>query len=1313
MNDVVDGKITLSIVLPDRQVKEMRVKYNLPMMDLLVQVASRNRLKPGEHAISVISEETGRTIDYQSSQTIGSLAVNKIFLINKSMQKKQRESEIQRHKDASKFEPTVRITVNMPRGVKSVQRLNPNSPIMDIFRKICLEKNLDPSRYEVRLTKQPNTAVDMSLSLTTYKTSEITIVPCSVPAYHTSMVDISRLGAPTLSRDSGKMSEPLDKVKRKKGLFSFLRKDKNKSAIEELGRDDIDTPKAWKKVDEARSRPLQTVSQNGDPVTSRKPQAQVKPQPKLQATIYEDSELDDISRNKAKRASSKKKYRAPPPPSRPLSTMDTIGEEKRVVQYASTPNLASTPTNYRVNADRKVSKPFQNKGKLAGVSADVQQHSRNSSDSSGYHEPPVTPESASSPSTSDTSTLPRQSKRVTATESITAKKPPVTVSVQRSQTLPGHAAAIKKPTKKKAAPPPPASFLGNTAGVKAPAAPTTTLTLHDRIVESEDETSSLNSTNVPLTNRSESRCSRASVDTIDDVQQHFDLAIAAGERELRHEQGTVSPASLDGAAELQASSKHTEVLKLTEELATLTDKLKDDEKSKPSQEEMDEAVAQINRSLGEDDNSDGSLVPDGENFVVAASKLPSGGKINDAIRSTQSQSVYAKPLEEISYGEVLRFDNPFRTAVQAECTDSTEPTRLARSNSQISDSTLPDSEHTDRPQSSSLQSSSLHSDEESATETGDADETASIGKVTQAETSASFVATAGGLTSSKGKRGTFQEVKGQDMNKTIYGELSKGSVRGIPGQDTAGPQVKTRAASFTSNKPAVNSITTSDTKRTDQPRPKSVFSILSAKPSIVESARTLPVTASTARPDSTATESVSVPKEVSTTSVLYSRPLPVYNRMNHNKAPTQSPTQTPTTSKPKALASVIADSVKSGDAAKPMRKMPETGTKSMFFKAARSSRVDLPDLDKIENVVKLDTCKYEKKQVAASQADVKVDKTLETKSPPSTAPKPNKTGASLARKESLKEQYNKLQENMSKWQGKLKDNESRVKQLTTSQQNLVNTGLAREAKPPLAGKMVKSTSASTVLSSRSSTSGESSQQETSEFQKPQRDQVKLRSAASRVIAKAEPELDPVESLMKSIRTRAGRVSDSAPDRGIYVATGESEPVPQAISTREVAPTVTSASRSADLRTSADQSNQSKLLNGGSKGDDSRFNHSSSSRDSLLAETSTAAGRPNRRPPPESSSSQSSSDELNEIKVRHKPHKMNRHKNSKRSISDPFPPQGPGSNRHIQEGKNGKELNPTPTELDPREELMIAIRTSGGLSKLRQVNADEVKWSVQV
>lgn len=67
----------------------------------------------------------------------------------------------------------------MPRGVKSLQRLNPQTPIMDIFRKICIEKGLDASRYEVRLPKQAQSAVDMSLSLNDYRANEITIVQCS------------------------------------------------------------------------------------------------------------------------------------------------------------------------------------------------------------------------------------------------------------------------------------------------------------------------------------------------------------------------------------------------------------------------------------------------------------------------------------------------------------------------------------------------------------------------------------------------------------------------------------------------------------------------------------------------------------------------------------------------------------------------------------------------------------------------------------------------------------------------------------------------------------------------------------------------------------------------------------------------------------------------------------------------------------------------------------------------------------------------------------------------------------------------------
>lgn len=50
--------------------------------------------------------------------------------------------------------------------------------------------------------------------------------------------------------------------------------------------------------------------------------------------------------------------------------------------------------------------------------------------------------------------------------------------------------------------------------------------------------------------------------------------------------------------------------------------------------------------------SDGSLVPDGENFVVAASKLPAGGKTDDI---TTSESEHVKPVEEISYGLVMLY----------------------------------------------------------------------------------------------------------------------------------------------------------------------------------------------------------------------------------------------------------------------------------------------------------------------------------------------------------------------------------------------------------------------------------------------------------------------------------------------------------------------------------------------------------------------------------------------------------------------------------------------------------------------------------
>ena len=47
-------------------------------------------------------------------------------------------------------------------------------------------------------------------------------------------------------------------------------------------------------------------------------------------------------------------------------------------------------------------------------------------------------------------------------------------------------------------------------------------------------------------------------------------------------------------------------------------------------------------------------------------------------------------------------------------------------------------------------------------------------------------------------------------------------------------------------------------------------------------------------------------------------------------------------------------------------------------------------------------------------------------------------------------------------------------------------------------------------------------------------QVTLRSAADRVIVKAAPQLDPVETLMKSIRDRGGKTADDKPNRLVII-----------------------------------------------------------------------------------------------------------------------------------------------------------------------------------
>jgi len=57
------------------------------MMDVLIQICSTVRLSPSDHSIQVSEVDTGWTVDYKPNQTLQSLGVSTVKLVNKKSSK--------------------------------------------------------------------------------------------------------------------------------------------------------------------------------------------------------------------------------------------------------------------------------------------------------------------------------------------------------------------------------------------------------------------------------------------------------------------------------------------------------------------------------------------------------------------------------------------------------------------------------------------------------------------------------------------------------------------------------------------------------------------------------------------------------------------------------------------------------------------------------------------------------------------------------------------------------------------------------------------------------------------------------------------------------------------------------------------------------------------------------------------------------------------------------------------------------------------------------------------------------------------------
>lgn len=397
MNEIADENVELTVLLPEGNVRDTSVNSNIPMMDLLVNLAATNKLSPAGYTIVVLNEETRKPVDYKPNQTIGSLCPKNINgtprHLTLQLAPKKGDSEKQRNvKNAQPFEMTKRFTVNLPQNQKKVLRISSNTQLEVIRQQICSEKHLDPFRYTFQLPSDPYNNLDMKLTVGDLKSQEINMTGAGTVNSAMSMPNLS--GNQRTEQNLSYMPSA-GETKKKKGFFSFLKKDNSKKfSVQSVQRDAYVEPPA-----PSRERPIRSTSQDTPSEQSnRNPGARPK-------TMYavSTSNLDKISDakmtvppldlsglNNSQNASSKsksmtalkaesdkvvapprKKRRAPPPP-QAQSVQNTVQVEVSVEKQKMEKHVKS---KQEISEIRQRTENISNK-----------YHSRNSSDSSGYHE---------------------------------------------------------------------------------------------------------------------------------------------------------------------------------------------------------------------------------------------------------------------------------------------------------------------------------------------------------------------------------------------------------------------------------------------------------------------------------------------------------------------------------------------------------------------------------------------------------------------------------------------------------------------------------------------------------------------------------------------------------------------------------------------------------------------------------------------------------------------------------------------------------------------------------------------------------------
>ncbi|XP_015172535.1 PREDICTED: MATH and LRR domain-containing protein PFE0570w-like isoform X2 [Polistes dominula] len=358
--DMLAGSMELLVQLPREHhlhTQRVTVQRSTPMMDLLVQIATAHKLAASNYTLQAIGER-GLILPHQPNTPIGALDALQVKLLPKQctfVPKKVKHAN-------QPFETTFRLQVHLPRNQLYVSRVSPKMNLGEILNEVCREKNLDKHKYELRHPVNLEEILDLNLSLQDYHLQEVTLYAKQGRT----------LGSALSSQDimALQRQEERRRQQAKQSVFGFMFKKSKESSV---STDSLE----GRSVSPARSDETgRSASPLQQPPTRPQRKRRLAPKPPASSNHEPQQQQQQQQQQQAS------------------TTVNS-----KITTNTNTTAMATSTTTTRTTNVAESSKEKM----LIG-------HSRNSSDSSGYHEASVLSDNPDIAGGRLPETLPRRSK---------------------------------------------------------------------------------------------------------------------------------------------------------------------------------------------------------------------------------------------------------------------------------------------------------------------------------------------------------------------------------------------------------------------------------------------------------------------------------------------------------------------------------------------------------------------------------------------------------------------------------------------------------------------------------------------------------------------------------------------------------------------------------------------------------------------------------------------------------------------------------------------------------------------------------------